>query len=281
MDENFTPNYFYLLTQDDQFQYRQLQRNLLQATEKRHRNQRLDILLNCIQQIREYCQRGNENDWKRCCVCGVCFLKSGIAINSRQLKFLINKCKSSINGALKLMNYATTFARGDINPEFVDFFPILQGNMKELRQWSVRTPANYDQSSELILPQNEDIDIENEPLQAKNVTLEAANSDNLNNDDPNINSQEQSPIISCRDQYPLEGFSDDFNSITNERKVNDKNCIENTWNMEHGITSIDDFDILPTRCYELENSDCMMISCFEGHYEIMKTDIFDDLTFFN
>lgn len=142
-DPSNTPKYFYLLGQTDKDKYRRLQTLLLHATEKRHRGHRLDIFLDCLQKIRNFCQRGDEDDWKRCCVCGVCFLKCGIALNSHQMKFLTNKCKSSINGALKMMKYKTTSARGDINPELVDFLPILKGNTNELRQWSVRTPDNY------------------------------------------------------------------------------------------------------------------------------------------
>ncbi|OHT07119.1 hypothetical protein TRFO_05356 [Tritrichomonas foetus] len=139
-----TPKYFSLLNETDKHLYFELQKKLLHATEKRHRGHRLDIFLDCLRQIRDYAQRGDsDDDWKRCCVCGVCFLKCGIALNSHQIRFLTNKCKSSINGALKKMNYRTTSARGDINPELVEFLPLLKGNTRELRQWSVRTPEDY------------------------------------------------------------------------------------------------------------------------------------------
>ena len=138
-----TPKFFNLLSDSDKQKYFLLQRKIRQKTEKRHRGYRFDIFLDCIEKIRNFAQRGDKDDWKRCCVCGLCFLKCGVAVNSRQLKYLINKCKSSINGALKKMKYETISARGDINPELVDFLPILKGNIPELRQWSVRAPTDY------------------------------------------------------------------------------------------------------------------------------------------
>lgn len=180
-DPSNTPKYFSLLNQQDKEGYRKLQTVLLQATEKRHRGHRLDIFLDCLDQIHRFSQRGEEDDWKRCCVCGVCFLKCGIALNSHQMKFLTNKCKSSINGALKMMKYKTTSARGDINPELVDFLPILKGNTNELRQWSVRTPENYSPP-----PINKSPYYQDNFLKDGSYQLNFVNS-NSNNDDNNSN----------------------------------------------------------------------------------------------
>ena len=136
------PKYFFLLNESDQESYLSLQESLLSAAKKRHRGQRLIILKDCLEKIIKYAHQGNSEDNIRCCVCGVCQLNCGIAINSRQLKFLINKCKSSVNGALKLMGYKTTVSRGDINSELVTFLSMFKANTKELRQWSIRTTTN-------------------------------------------------------------------------------------------------------------------------------------------
>jgi hypothetical protein len=55
----------------------------------------------------------------------------------------LGKCKSSINGALKLLGYATIVPRGDISPELVEALPNLRGKIRDLRQWSIRRPRNY------------------------------------------------------------------------------------------------------------------------------------------
>jgi hypothetical protein len=132
-----------MLSSSDQEQYKVLQESLLQIAGGRRRGVRLVRLCDQLDAIRQFAQRGDADDSKRCCVCGVCFLTSGIGINSHQLLYLTNRCKSSINGALKLMGYKIVSSRGDINPELVDALPNLRGDTRELRHWSVRAPFAY------------------------------------------------------------------------------------------------------------------------------------------
>lgn len=130
--------YINLLERADRIKYRQLRKHLNQVTDKRHRNRKLTVLRNLLKEITEFAQRGDQDDWKRCCVCGVCQLSVGLAINSHQLRFLLKRTKSSLNGSLKQIGYVTLLARGDICQELKDFLPILKGNKAELRKWSVR-----------------------------------------------------------------------------------------------------------------------------------------------
>ena len=150
------PKYFYLLTSLDQESYGRLRCYLNKKLEKRHRGQRLDLLKDCLKTAKTWAQRGDDDDWKRCLVVGVCYLDCGIALNLHQFRLLTNKCKSSMNGALRLMGYETTSARGDVNPELVRALPILEGNIPELRQWSVRTPSDYVPPAELAEEQKDE-----------------------------------------------------------------------------------------------------------------------------
>jgi hypothetical protein len=137
-----SPKYFSTLSQSDQEGYWALQDGLLKASKPRQRGQRLTLLADVLSAARAFAQRGQPDDWTRCCVCGVCYLQDGIAINSHQLRFLTNKCKSSINGALKMMGYTTISARGDVNPDLVNALPNLKGRTHDLRLWSVRRPPD-------------------------------------------------------------------------------------------------------------------------------------------
>jgi hypothetical protein len=134
------PPYFSALTEADRGEYWALQDRLLKFTDRRSRGHRLSTLADILSAVRAYAQRGDRDDGARCCVCGVCFLPSGIGVNSHQLHFLTNRCKSSINGALKLMGYSIVSARGDVNPELVTALPDLRGKTHDLRLWSVRKP---------------------------------------------------------------------------------------------------------------------------------------------
>jgi hypothetical protein len=80
----------------------------------------------------------DDDDWKRCLVCGVMWLPGSIAINTRQLRLLIDKCKSSINGSLHRMGYSSATSRGDTSRQLIEYVPKLRGNFNELRQWTVR-----------------------------------------------------------------------------------------------------------------------------------------------
>jgi hypothetical protein len=91
-----------------------------------------------LEAIKAFAVRDDEDDWKRCIVCGVIWLPGSIAINTRQLRLLIDKCKSSINGSLQRMGYSSVTSRGDTSKQLIEFVPKLPGNFSELRQWTVR-----------------------------------------------------------------------------------------------------------------------------------------------
>jgi hypothetical protein len=52
---------------------------------------------NILTTVRNFVMWNETDDWKRALVCGICWLNADIAINTRQLRLLLSKCKSSIN----------------------------------------------------------------------------------------------------------------------------------------------------------------------------------------
>jgi hypothetical protein len=76
--------------------------------------------------------------WKRCLVCGVCRIPNGIALNIAQLKKLVFKCKSSINGSLKGLGYDIVIGKTSTCSELFEALPQLRLSPGELRQWTVR-----------------------------------------------------------------------------------------------------------------------------------------------
>jgi hypothetical protein len=143
MERNSTPAYFSLLTLPEQEQYRSMQSRFQVSPDRNRRGCRVRSFLDDLREISLSAQRGDINDWKRCCVYGVCYLNCGMAINSHQLGVLTNRSKSSINGTFKMLGYVTISARGDTNPELIEALPNLKGKTSELRQWSVRVSPHY------------------------------------------------------------------------------------------------------------------------------------------
>ncbi|OHT05685.1 hypothetical protein TRFO_05824 [Tritrichomonas foetus] len=133
-----TPEYFDYLTDEEKEQYHMLQKNVGAPENRYTRNRRLATLRESFEEIRKFCIRNDENDWKRCMVCGICWFNNNIAINIRQLRMIINKSKSTINGALAKMGYVTVPTKGDDANELISTIPYLDGKYFEMRQWTIR-----------------------------------------------------------------------------------------------------------------------------------------------
>lgn len=145
------PRFFDILNDDDKLRYNQLKYQISSGGFRNKRGKRLEAFSEMLQSIKDYAVRGTPDDWKRCLVCGVCWVESGIAINTRQLRMLVSKCKSSINGSLHRMGYSTQSVSGDSNGSLVNKFPILKGNFSELRQWTIRQQCVSTPQPEVVL----------------------------------------------------------------------------------------------------------------------------------
>lgn len=132
------PNHWDLLNEDDKEIYRQISAALSAPTSKNKRNKKIDDFTEVIVAIERFENTDEKDRWKRCLVCGVCQLSNGIAVNITQLKRLVFKCKSSINGSLKGMGYDTVVSKTSACEELLEAIPYLRNNTTELRQWTVR-----------------------------------------------------------------------------------------------------------------------------------------------
>lgn len=135
---DYKPKYFNLLNEEDQEQYTRLRSTLSSHICRNRRGKRLETFAEMLNAIKTFCIKGDSDDWKRCLVCGVCWLSNGIAINTRQLGLLIDKCKSSINGSLQKMGYSTLQSRSESAGPLAEAIPELKNNFSELREWTVR-----------------------------------------------------------------------------------------------------------------------------------------------
>jgi hypothetical protein len=135
---DFRPKFYDLLSTVDQDQYNELRSSLSSQMCRNRRGKRLEGFSEILGSIRSFCIRNKDDDWKRCLVCGVCWLPSGIAVNNRQLSVLIDKCKSSINGSLQKMGYSSFQSRHESTGALYDSIPLLRNNFNELREWTVR-----------------------------------------------------------------------------------------------------------------------------------------------
>lgn len=133
-----TPNFWNLLSETDMYNYRLLQAALDAGCTKRNRGHRIEAFDAILDAIKRYTEQNDENDWKRSIVCGICWMDNMIAINTRQLRLLINKCKSSINGSLQKLGFLTNPSHSESWKVLFERIPYLKDNFCELRQWTIR-----------------------------------------------------------------------------------------------------------------------------------------------
>ncbi|KAH0787308.1 potassium/sodium hyperpolarization-activated cyclic nucleotide-gated channel 1 [Histomonas meleagridis] len=132
------PKYFETLSPEDQEEYKKLRAVLSSKDCRNNRGQRLTKFSEMLSAIQKFCIRNDQNDSNRCLVCGICWLPNGIAINTRQLRKLIDKCKSSINGSLQRIGFSAVSMKDDSYNKLYAVIPQLKNNYKETREWSIR-----------------------------------------------------------------------------------------------------------------------------------------------
>ena len=93
--------------------------------------------------LREYCLQNDASDWKRCLVCGVCWVDDLLAINNRRLGLLAERSKSTLNSTFAKMGLRNVPINRTNSRQLVDQIPYLADHPNELRQGTYR--ATLDQ----------------------------------------------------------------------------------------------------------------------------------------
>jgi hypothetical protein len=65
-------------------------------------------------------------------------MQAGLAINIRQLKILLGRCKSSINGSLQQIGFVSRPPGQSVDRELMRLIPLLVDDHMELKKWTIR-----------------------------------------------------------------------------------------------------------------------------------------------
>jgi hypothetical protein len=152
------PNYWTLLDDTDKIAYFAMRQALSSSACKHRRHHANEINQDILNTIRGFVMRNDSDDWKRALVCGICWLNTAIAINTRQLRLLLSKCKSSINSMFQALGYSAVPTTSEFGTALAGAFPLIKDNFGELRQWTIRS-AKPDVGEPEPLP-NHDLVIE-------------------------------------------------------------------------------------------------------------------------
>jgi hypothetical protein len=136
------PKFFHLLSVPNCQEYLVLRAHFHDSCGKSRKGERLDVFNDRLATIRRFVERQDDDDWKRALVCGVFFLPDGLALNIQQLRMLIGKCKSSINGSLQQLGYRAVPPGPDAEEQFLARIPQQCRVLTDLKKWTLRRTAS-------------------------------------------------------------------------------------------------------------------------------------------
>lgn len=142
-----TPQYFNYLSESDKCGYNSLRCMLAKPDRRNRRNQSCESFSEMLQMIKSYIIRNDGHDWTRAIVCGIVWLTYFIMVNTRQLRILLGKCKSSINGSFQSLGYLPAVPNVNDTSNFINTFSLLKDNFSELRTWTFRSLPTYPYTS--------------------------------------------------------------------------------------------------------------------------------------
>jgi hypothetical protein len=140
--ENDLPAFFELMSPADQTGYYLLRGRVASPDYRYNRHRRVATMERILKEISTFCNRQDMGDALRSLVCGIYWFKDGqIAINTLHLRLLLGKSKSSVNGALAMMQYNPVMIGDEEKHKLFDVFPQLKRNWSDVRQWTIRRAA--------------------------------------------------------------------------------------------------------------------------------------------
>lgn len=143
------PVFWDLLNNADKEAYNKMRIALSSPACKHRRHHSNELNREIVNTIKSFVVRNDADDWKRALVTGIVWLPNAIAINTRQLRLLLSKCKSSINALFQKLGYYTIPTTNDYSSSIISCFPLLKDNFPELRKWTIRLISPPDAKSAL------------------------------------------------------------------------------------------------------------------------------------
>lgn len=131
-------DFLFILSPADRDGYGQLRARILESNNKVTTKNRVEALEDTLDELKRFCLRGDEDDWKRCVAIGMFWIDDMFVINIRRLIYIIGKCKSSINGGVSKMGYVGSVAAVNDPIAAIKKFPGVRIEIIKQREWSVR-----------------------------------------------------------------------------------------------------------------------------------------------
>ena len=168
---HYIPAYFWeLLSSEDKAEYLALQQSLLNRHCSQTKERHSQPFKNELQAILSYIERRPELQETRCIISGVFFGNSFVCVNTRQLKYLIGRCKSSINNGFQQLGYMSTKTK--VRQCILSVLPSLLHDQSLLRQWTMRC---YDKKLS-----NESVPLYSQKISRLPISISSLDQNNMN-----------------------------------------------------------------------------------------------------
>jgi hypothetical protein len=147
------PQHFSCLTIDEQSQYQKLSQDVESIFRS---NPKATKISDNFQTALDAIQRFVVSDdpaatQRKSLVCGIMWIGSVIAINTKQLCVLLHKCKSTVNNGFQAIGCKKVLADAETVSVLVHAFPFLKSDLGENRQWTFRSIAGMAATEEVEL----------------------------------------------------------------------------------------------------------------------------------
>ncbi|OHS98611.1 hypothetical protein TRFO_34982 [Tritrichomonas foetus] len=151
-DQNEYEYAFNLLSESDKNQYIKIKERCNTKEFRYNRNLRMKSFSDLLDELRVFCERHDEDDWKRFLACGVCWFDGkDLGVNNNQLMILTGKSKSTINDNLSKFGYTTVPINMQNKHLICDKIPFFNKHVNEMRKWTYRRKKNKVYVSDFIL----------------------------------------------------------------------------------------------------------------------------------
>jgi hypothetical protein len=202
------------LSPDDRAEFVQLRAQFHVGAKHATKDGRLLPLRRDLLPILSFLERSQENMEARAILAGICFVGPLILVNTRHLKSLIGRCKSSINGSFQQLGYAPLRTKAKALACLTAILPALKSEQELLRQWTVRCASA--QSGFCFLssfPRDKLPEITAEELERgqPRAPRPAAAGDGRPRED----------AAPWKSSFPLEDIEEDFEDFRNQGMVDD------------------------------------------------------------
>lgn len=129
--------YWENLSFEDKTEYLRLKEVFHSPTSNPARERGPYTILDDLKTVVSYVNRRPDNKENRSLVSGLFYAGNFICVNTRQLKLLIKRCKSSINNGFQQLGYVSD--KSKVKQSILSVLPSLVNDTALLRQWTVRT----------------------------------------------------------------------------------------------------------------------------------------------